>query len=370
MSYEFTLRISQRIRKSPFFDATIRWGASEFTVYNHMMMPFCYESYEADYWKLVSNVTLWDVACERQIEITGPDALQLAEYMTPRDVSKCKIGQCQYALITAEDGGIINDPVLLRLGEQHFWFSLADSDALLYAKGIAQGLGLDVTIKEPDVSPLAIQGPNNLPLMEALFGDWIKQLGFFRFRETELDGIPLIVARSGWSKQGGFELYLRDGMYGDQLWEKIMEVGKPYDLAPASPNPIERIEGGLLSYGSDMTIENNPFELHLSKYCHLDKKADFIGREALLRIKAEGAKRYLVGLEIQGEEFPACENHWPVYRQNLPCGMVTSAIHSPRLKKNIALSVLSAEYAFLGSKLEVDTPVGKMNAKVTSIPFS
>ncbi len=369
MAHQLTLGISQRLRKSPFYDATLRWGAKGFTVYNHMLMPLYYENPEADYWKLISNVTLWDVSCERQVEIMGPDALRLAEYMTPRDVSKCKIGQCQYAIITAEDGGIINDPVLLRLGENHFWLSLADSDVLLYARGLAQGMGLDVTLCEPDVSPLAIQGPNNLPLMEELFGDWIKQLGFFRFRETELDGIPLLVARSGWSKQGGYELYLRAGNYGEQLWEMIMDLGKKYQIAPASPNSIERIESGLLSYGNDMTTENNPFELNLAQYCHLDKAEDFSGRDALRRIKAEGVKRHLVGLEFDGEDLPVNENHWPVYHQEENCGIVTSATYSPRLKKSIGYAIVSVDYTMLGTGLTVETPTGRKGASVTAIPF-
>lgn len=364
-----SLGISQRLRKSPFFDATMRWGAKGFTVYNHMLMPCYYESPEADYWKLVTNVTLWDVACERQVEITGRDAFRLSEYLTSRDLSKCKVGQCKYAILTTEEGGVVNDPVVLRLGDNHFWFSLADSDVLLWASGLAQGMGLQVEIKEPDVSPLALQGRNNLPIMEELFGDWVKALRFFYFRETELEGIPLVVARSGWSKQGGFELYLRDGNYGDQLWERVMAVGKKYDISPATPNPIERIEGGLLSYGNDMTLENNPFELPVTQYINLDKEAPFSGKEALKRIQAEGVKQKLVGVELLGKEMPLHENHWTVYHQETACGVVTSCTRSPRLKKNIGYAMIALPHTPLGTTLKVETPTGMMDAIVVEMPF-
>ena len=360
---------SQRLRKSPFFEATRRWGAQGFTVYNHMLMPTYYESYEAEYWKLVKNVTLWDVACERQVEITGADALRFSEYLTSRDLSQCKIGQCKYAILTADDGGVVNDPVVLRLAENHFWFSIADSDVLLWAKGLAQGMGMRVEIKEPDVSPLALQGPQHLPLMAELFGDWVKDLKFFYFRETSLDGIPLVVARSGWSKQGGFELYLRDGSYGEELWERMMAVGKKYDLAPATPNLIERIESGLLSYGNDMTLENNPFELPVTQYVELEKAADFSGKAALQRIQQEGIQQKLVGIEIFDENFPPHENHWTVFHQETPCGTVTSAVHSPRLKKNIGYAMLAIDCAKMDTPLQIETPTGRRQGKVVPMPF-
>jgi glycine cleavage system aminomethyltransferase T len=264
--------IVQRTRKSPYFAATLRAGAKGFTVYNHMLMPIYYESPEADYWHLMTNVSMWDVACERQVEITGPDALRLAQLLTPRDLSQCQVGQGKYVPLVDEKGGMINDPVLLRLGENHFWLSLADSDVLLWAKGVALGYGLAVNLREPDVSPLAIQGPKAEQVTAALLGEWVKNLRFFWFKETHLGEIPLVVARSGWSKQGGFELYLRDSRYGEELWERVAAVGQPYGIAPGTPSAIERIESGLLSYGNDMTLENNPFEIGLGKYCDLDKE--------------------------------------------------------------------------------------------------
>jgi aminomethyltransferase len=334
-----------------------------------MYLPLYYEDPVADYWRLVTDVTLWDVACERQVEITGPDAFRFTQYLVPRDLSRCRIGQCMYVPLLAEDGGIINDPVLLRLGANHFWFSVADRDVLLWARGVALHAGMQVTIREPDVSPLAIQGPKSAAVMVDLFGDWVKELHFFRLRETELNGIALVVARSGWSGQDGYELYLRDSRYGDELWEMVMEAGKPHNIAPAAPSGIERIEAGLLNYGADMTLENNPFEVGLDKYVDLEQEADFIGKEALRRISAEGIKQKLVGLEIHGEELPSNEHRWPVYHNGEPGGVVTSATYSPRLQKNIALAMVPVASAELGAHLTVETPQGVREATVVRVPF-
>ncbi len=361
--------IVQRTRKSPYFDATIEAGVKAFSVYNHTLFPLYYESAQADYWKLVNNVTMWDVGVQRQVEITGPDAYRLAEYLTPRDLSVCAIGQCKYAVVVDENGGMINDPVVLRLGENHFWFSLADSDVLLWAKGLALGLGLDVNVIEPDVSPLAIQGPKSLQVMEALFGNWVEKLGFFRFREIDLDGIPLVVARSGWSKQGGYELYLRDGSKGQELWNKVAKAGRSFDIAPAGPSLPERVEGGLLSYGNDMTLEHNPYELNLDKFLDVDKEADYSGKAALQRIRDEGVKRRLVGLFIDEDLIPPQENHWPVLFEEQPIGVVTSATYSPRLERNIGLAIISVEHTALKTELLIDTPWGNVPAVVTKVPF-
>lgn len=245
MNHQHIIGVTPRVRKSPFFDSALAAGAKGVTVYNHMLMPTYYESPEADYWQLMTNVTIWDVGCERQVEITGPDAFTLAQLLTPRNLSKCQIGQCKYVPIVDDNGGMLNDSVLLRLGEQHFWLSLADSDILLWAKGLALGYGLNVQVTEPDVSPLAIQGPNAEAVTAALLGDWVKAVRFFHCKETNLDGIPLVVARSGWSKQGGFELYLRDGRYGAELWDRVMAAGAAWQIAPAAPSSFERIESGL-----------------------------------------------------------------------------------------------------------------------------
>lgn len=370
MSQNIQLTLSDRLRKSPYYEATLRAGAATFTIYNKMLMPTTYEGSEKDYWNLVDNVTLWDVAAERQVEITGSDAYRFVEYITPRDLSSLQIGQGKYAFITDENGGIINDPIILRLGEQRFWLSIADSDVLLWTRGLACGLGWDVQIHEPDVSPLAIQGPNNLPLMNDLFGDWVNDLKYFFFKETELHGIPLIVQRSGWSKQGGFELYLMDGTQGDTLWELVMKAGKKYGIKPATPNNIERIESGLFSWGNDMNLENNPLELPLGKFCQLDKIAEYISREALQRVSSEGVKNKVVGLVLDGDAIiGGCENPWQVFSDKKMCGKLTSVAHSPRLNSNIAFATVDSQLSEAGTKFTVETPYGSRNATVSDVPF-
>src|SRR5574341_1718261 len=247
-----------RLRRSPYFDATLRSGCRGYTVYNHMLLPIAYDDLEAEYWKLLSDVTVWDVAVERQVEITGRDAFALANLLTPRDLTKCAVGQGKYVVITAEDGGIINDPVLMRLGENHFWLALADSDVLLWAKGVAYRSGLDITIREPDVSPMQIQGPKSKPVLEKLFGPRVRDMPYYHFFETRLDEIPVIVTRTGWTGEVGYEIYLRDGSRGSDLWERVLEAGKPFGIAPTGPSDIRRIEAGILNYGIDMTLDNNP----------------------------------------------------------------------------------------------------------------
>ena len=365
------ITLSDRLRKSPYYEATLRSGAKSFTIYNHMLMPVVYEGTEDDYWNLINNVSLWDVAAERQVEITGSDAYRFVEYITPRDLSNLEIGQGKYALITDEKGGVINDPIILRLGENHYWLSIADSDVLLWTRGLACGLGWDVQINEPDASPLAIQGPNNLPLMVDLFGEWVKELKYFFFKETELDGIPLIVQRSGWSKQGGFELYLRDGSQGEKLWDMVMKAGKKYDIKPGSPNNIERVESGLFSWGNDMDLNTNALELPLEKFCQLDKSAEYLSRDALHKIRSEGVTRKVVGLIVEGEAFDGgCASPWEITNNDKVCGKVTSAAYSPRLKKNIAIATIDKGFNTIGSKVDVDTPWGSRLATVTNIPFN
>ena len=259
-----------QIRKSPYFDATIRWGAKDFSVYNHMYIPRDFGDPQKNFWNLVNGVILCDVAVERQVEITGPDAAKLVQSLICRDLSKCAVGQCKYVLLTNAAGGILNDPIMLRLAENHFWISLADSDILLWAQGVAVNSGLDVTICEPDASPLQLQGPKSGEVMQALFGESILDLKYYWLREYELDGIPLIISRTGWSSELGYELYLCDGSKGDLLWEKIMAAGKPFGIKPGHTSTIRRIEGGMLSYHADMDINTNPYELGLDRLIDID----------------------------------------------------------------------------------------------------
>jgi len=369
-SVQPAINFGPRIRKSPFFAATRRHGCKAYTVYNHTYMPLYYESPEADFWRLVRDVTLWDVAGQRQVEITGPDAARFTQLLTPRNLSGCAVGQCKYVLITDEHGGIVNDPVLLCLDEDRFWLSLSDSDVLLWAKGVARHAGLEVSLREPDVSPLQVQGPKSAVLMRDLFGAWIDELRYFWCRETELDGIPLVVSRTGWSSERGYEVYLRDGAEGERLWDMIMAAGRPYDIAPGAPSGIRRIEGAMLSYGADMTLAENPFELGLGRLVDLDMEADYIGKAALRRIAAEGAKRKLVGLELGGPPLAAGnEEPWPLRAGDLAVGRLTSGVHSPRLEKNIALAIVALAQAEEGSRLQVETPNGAREAIVVPTPF-
>ncbi|MEO0751671.1 MAG: glycine cleavage T C-terminal barrel domain-containing protein [Pseudomonadota bacterium] len=359
-----------QIRKSPYFDATVRWGAKGFSVYNHMYIPRDFGDPEQNFWNLVNEAILCDVAVERQVEITGPDAAKFTQMLTSRDLSNLAVGQCKYILITNADGGILNDPILLRLAENHFWISLADSDILLWAQGVAINSGFDVQITEPDVSPLQLQGPNSGKIMVELFGKDIMDLKYYWLREVELDGIPLIVSRTGWSSELGYELYLRDGCRGDQLWERIMAAGMEHGLKPGHTSSIRRIEGGMLSYHADADIHTNPFELGFDRLVNLDMEADFIGKAALRRIKEEGPKRKQVGLVIDCEPLTGPNTtFWAIKQNDAQIGKVTSAIYSPRLEKNIALALVDADAAVLGAEVEVLTLSGPAKATVVERPF-
>ena len=359
-----------QIRKSPYFDSTVKWGAKGFSVYNHMYIPRDFGSPEQNFWNLIEKSILCDVAVERQVEITGPDAYKFTQLLTPRDLSKLSVGQCKYVLIVNNDGGILNDPVLLRLAENHFWLSLADSDVLLWAQGVAVNSGLDVKISEPDVSPLQLQGPTSQEIMVKLFGESIRDLKYYWLREYELDGIPLIVSRTGWSSELGYEIYLRDGSRGNELYEKIMEAGKEHGLQPGHTSSIRRIEGGMLSYHADADIHTNPFELGLDRLVNLDSDINFIGKEALKKIKQEGIKRKQIGLIIDCDPLSGPNTtFWPVEKDGKTVGKVTSAVYSPRLKKNIALAMIEISHSELGNQLDIETHEGKYSVTIVEKPF-
>ena len=359
-----------QIRKSPYFDSTVKWGATGFSVYNHMYIPRDFGSPEQNFWNLIENAILCDVAVERQVEITGPDAYKFIQLLTPRDLTKLSIGQCKYVLIVNNEGGILNDPILLRLGENHFWLSLADSDILLWAQGVALNSGLNVKIIEPDVSPLQLQGPTSGEIMIKLFGDSIKDLKYYWLREYTLDGIPLIVSRTGWSSELGYEIYLRDGSKGNELYEKIMVAGKDHGLQPGHTSSIRRIEGGMLSYHADADINTNPYELGLDRLVNLDSKVNFIGKEALKKIQQEGIKRIQVGLELDCEPLKGPNTtFWSIQKEDEIIGKVTSAIYSPRLKKNIALAMIKINQSKIGNKLKIKTNENEINCTVVEKPF-
>lgn len=364
------LSIGPRVRKSPFFDATLRHGATAFTVYNHTFLPASYGDNVRDYWSLVNDVTLWDVACQRQVEISGPDAFAFVQFLTPRDMSRCAVGQCQYMALTNQDGGIVNDAILLRVREDLFWLSPGDGDVLWWAMGAAVNSGFDVTVREPDVSPLQLQGPKSPLVARDLFGDWAVEMKYYWLRETTLDDIPLVVSRTGWSGELGYELYLRDGKYGDELWERVMAAGKPYDIRPAAPSTIRSIEGGLLSYASDIALDDSPFVIGMERFVDFEHGGDFIGREALRKIAADGAGRRLVGIEIDGPAFATPnEEFWDITLEGTKIGHVTRCAHSPRLERNIGWANVPANLSTTGTQLIVDSSSGERRAVVCEAPW-
>lgn len=359
-----------QIRKSPYFDATVKWGARDFSVYNHMYIPRDFGDPEQNFWHLVNEAILCDVAVERQVEISGPDACEFVQLLTPRDLSKMAVGQCKYVLITNEAGGIINDPILLRLEEQKYWISLADSDVLLWAQGVAVHSGLDVSIHEPDASPLQLQGPQSGEIMKALFGEEIATLKYYWLRHLTLNGMELVVSRTGWSSELGYEIYLQDGTRGTELWETIMAAGAPFGLKPGHTSSIRRIEGAMLSYHADMDIHTNPFEVGMGRLCNLDVAHNFIGKKALQQIEATGITRRQIGLVIDCAPLSGPNTtFWPLHHEGRLIGKVTSAVYSPRLKKNIALAMVDIDHSEIGTSLDVDTKEGLYKGEICETPF-
>lgn len=363
------ISIGPRVRKSPYFDATLRWGAKAFTVYNHMYMPTHYGDPLAEYWSLVRDVTLWDVSCQRQIVIKGPEALDFMELLTPRDLEDCPSHRCLYVVLTDENGGIVNDAVLMRMRENEFWLSPGDGDVVLWAQGIATQSGMDVTIVEGEIYPLQLQGPKAPHVAYRLFGQAVLDMGYYHVIETEWNGIELALSRTGWSGELGYELYLQDAALGTRLWESVMAAGEAFNIAPAAPNTIRSIEGGLLSYVSDIRRQDNPFTIGLDRLVHLDKKAEFIGREALRRIKTEGTARKLVGIEIEGEPISHNENFWPILQQGVKTGHVSRCAWSPRLERNIGWANVASAATAPGTRLAIESPDGLRTAEVVRAPW-
>jgi glycine cleavage system aminomethyltransferase T len=369
-----------RIRKSPYFYAHQKHGPKLYSTYNHMYHARHFGDPVEEYWQLLNGVTLWDVAVERQVEISGPDAFTFTNMLVPRDLSKCAVGQCKYAFVTSPDGGILNDPIVLRLEENRFWLSLADSDILLWAWGVAHNSGLDVTIHEPDVAPVQVQGPRSKDVLIDLFGESIADIPYYYVRPYELDGMSVVVSRTGYTGELGYEIYLQDASeHGAKLWDAVLEAGRPHDLAVIGPCHIKRIEAGILALGPgcDMWFDTNPFEVEMGYewMVDLDQEADFVGKEALTRIKAEGVKRKLVGVEIGGASLGSYNDGsmidvFPVYAKGERIGKVTSACYSPRLEQNIGYAMVPLEYTDFGTELEVETPPsGRVEAVVVRKPF-
>ncbi len=365
------LNFSRRLRRTPYTGRAEQAGVRGFSIVNHMLLPKAFApSVEEDYWHLRRHVQVWDVSCQRQVEIQGPDAARLVQWMTPRDIGKARVGDCLYVPLIDDEAGLINDPVLLKLADDRFRLSIADSDVLLFAKGIAMGKGWTARIHEPDVSPLALQGPRAEDLMADLFGPEIRKIGFFKFGWFDVQGTRQIIARSGYSRQGGFEIYLEGGHLGPALWDAVWQAGQPYGITPGCPNLIERIEGGLMSYGNEMTRENNPLEIGLGKYCALDGRVDYAGRAALQTIAADGPARMVRGVVFDGGPCPTCAQPWPVLAGGGRVGQVTSAIWSPRLEVNVSLGMIERGHWDAGTEVTVQSGDGlTRHGQVTDLPI-
>jgi len=355
---------SRRLRRTPFSDGVEASGVKAYTVYNRMLLPTVFRSVEEDYHHLKEAVQIWDVSCERQVELRGPDATRLMQMLTPRDLRKMQVGQCSYIPIVDETGGMLNDPVAVKLADDRWWISIADSDLLLWVKAMAHGWRLDVLVDEPDVSPLGVQGPRADDLMAAVFGDTVRDIRFFRFKMLEFQGRKLAVARSGYSKQGGFEIYVEGADIGMPLWNALMEAGKALDVHAGCPNGIERIESGLLSYGNDMTDDNTPHECGLGKFCNTQSAIGCVGRDALLRVAVEGPVQQIRAIEIHGNKVPACDRPWPLVADGRQVGQVTSAAWSPDFATNVALGMVRMTHWDEGSEIDVVTSHGIQAATV------
>ena len=361
---------SPRVRKSPYFASTMKYGAQAFSIYNHMYMPISYEGTVEDYKNLLNGVQLWDVGVERQVQIKGPDAESLSQFLTPRNIKKCSKGQAMYAPFLDFKGGFINDPVMLKIDDDCYWFSLADGDALLWVQGIAAGYKFDVDIDEPDVSPLQVQGPNSTKLMTKVFGDWVNDLGFYRFKEVNHEGIPMVIARMGYSTELCYELFLQDQSKGDELWGILWQAGQDLNISAGSPNIILRLEGGILSYLADMNRTNNPYEVGLGWMVDLDQEDDFIGKEALLEINLKGPAKKLMGVEIQGDPITAFnEEHWPVLIDGKTVGSMNALVYSPRLDKNIGYTILDIKHAKSGEEIIIFSPEKELRAITVDLPW-
>ena len=367
-----TLYFGPWYRRSPFFEKTLEAGCSAYDIYNHMYLPGYFADPVEEYWALLNDVTVWDVSVERIVEITGPDASAFTNSLTCRDLTKCAVGQGKYVLITAEDGGIVNDPVLLRIDEDRWWLALADSDAGLWARGVAINSGMDVKVREPDVYPIQVQGPKSKDVMRTLFGDAVLDIKYYWTMTTELDGIPVVISRTGWTGEVGYEIYLRDPSRGGELWDRVFEAGRPHNIRPIAPCEARRIEAGIFNYGSDMTIENNPFEIMGLERLVEEQDADYIGKTALEEIRRRGVSRKLVGIEVEGAALPFELSRKCAARQpdGETVGTVTDLIWSPRLEKNIGYVWVPIELADPGNELQIEAPDGGLwPAMTATIPF-
>jgi glycine cleavage system aminomethyltransferase T len=358
-----------RLRTSPFYESAVAEGMVAASIYNRMIMPTSYGNPEAEYWRLINGVSQWDVGVERQVQLKGRDAGRLAQILSSRDLSTCKFGQGKYVAICNHRGTIINDPILLKHADDLYWLSIADSDIWFWASAVAAERGLDVEVSEPDISPMALQGPKAEDVVAHVVGEWVRSLKYFWFKDAEIEGIPVAIQRSGWSKQGGFEIYLKDGSKGTRLWNIFKEAGKPWGIGPGAPATAERTESGLVSVGGDTDEHTNPFEVRLEKYVDLHVPDDVVGIEALRQIKREGVKRHQLGLILEGTApAPLGFRREDILVKGKKVGMMTNCVWSPRLKANIGYALIGVEHK-PGDVVDISRANGITEAKLVDLPF-
>jgi aminomethyltransferase len=365
-----TLYFGPWYRRSPFFEATLRDGCTAYDIYNHMYLPGYFDDITKEYWALVNDVVIYDVGVERTVQVSGPDADRLIDMITCRDLTKCAVKQGKYMIVTAPDGGIVNDPVLLHVDENTWWMQLADSDAGLYALGVATAAGLDAQVSYPDAYPMQVQGPKSVKTLEKLVGPAIYDLKYYWCDRFEIGGIPVVISRTGYTAVPGFEVNILDGSRGTELWDAILAAGEEFSIRPAIPSMMRRLEAGIFNYGSDMTLENNPFELMGLERLVEEQPQDYIGKEALERIRREGVTRKLVGILIDGDELTFDPiGFWPASSGGTEVGKVTDAVWSPSLEKNIGYVWVPIELAGPGNRLDIESERGHLTGTTAAIPF-
>jgi glycine cleavage system aminomethyltransferase T len=366
-----TLYFGPWYRRSPFFEATRRAGCTSYDIYNHMYLPAYYDDPETEYWALANGVTMWDVGVERTVQVAGPDADRLIDMITCRDLTKCAVKQGKYMLVTGPDGSIVNDPVLLHVAENTWWMQLADSDAGLYALGVGAAAGLDAEVTLPDVHPMQVQGPLSAKTLEKLVGPAIYDIKYYWTEAFEIDGIPVVISRTGWTAIPGFEVNLLDGSRGDDLWNAVAAAGEEFGIRPIAPCEARRIEGGIFNYGSDIRLGDTPFHVMGLERLVEDQPQDYVGKEALEELRTKGVDRKLVGIEIEGDELRAeMSQYWEVSSGGKKVGHMTDAVWSPGLKKNIGYVWVPIGLAEPGNALEIHAEDGVTHAGTTAaIPF-
>jgi glycine cleavage system aminomethyltransferase T len=366
-----TLYFGPWYRRSPYFDATRKAGATSYDIYNHMYLPGYYDDPEKEYWALLNDVTLWDVAVERTVEVSGPDADKLIDMITCRDLTKCAVGQGKYMIVTAPDGGIVNDPVLLHVEENKWWMQLADSDAGLYALGVLASSGLDAQVTLPDVYPMQVQGAKAAKTVEKLVGMGIYDLKYYWCAPFEIKGIPVVISRTGWTAVQGFEINLLGYDEGEDLWNAVLEAGEEFNIRPVAPVEARRIEAGIYNYNSDMDLKTNPFEVSGLERLVEEQPQDYIGKAALEEIRRKGVSRKLVGVELEGvgELRAELSKYWPVFKDGNEVGKVTDAVWSPKLEKNIGYAWVPIELAEPGTEVDIESENGSLVGTTAALPF-